>query len=59
MIEVGKWAVGLEHNTGRTVIRFDFTDHAPLEFLIQPDQACEIAALILKQYAPATSQAMN
>lgn len=49
MIKVGKWAVGMDRNTGDTIIRFEFLDRAPLEFLVPKEQATEIARAMLDQ----------
>ncbi len=59
MIEIGRWAVALERNSGGTLLRFDFTDAPPLVLLVPKDEAQKIADAIQAQYKNAPPKQLS
>jgi hypothetical protein len=49
-IGVGKWFIGYQHSTAKTLLMFEFLDREPINLLIPKDTALAIGRAILAQY---------
>jgi len=50
-IPVSQWSIGFHHPTRSTVLAFEWTDRAPLNFAIPEEHAVALARAILENYA--------